>query len=610
MEKNKIIRIILAVVCIVAVLVLEIISASKFVLAKFLLLFANYILVLTLTKGEKHNALRVLLITILYFGLFSWFLPAATFQSELSKPEFSQVGLFDLLSNYLQTSIQYFGTFALFILVVGGFYGVLHTIPGYRTLLDKNVRALKGNEKLFVCVVIIVIAVLTSVCGAQMGMLIFFPLLASIILLLGYDKIVVALSLVGSTMVGIMGTTIASANTYYLVQSLGADEAVKYNTEIVTRSAILLVGILVLIIATLRYIKKSTTVKSGVAAKTKVASASDTPVIIKEIKETKKTTKSTKKKTTKKTKSKGSKNNNKALAVESDVIVVKEDFGDSELDIVPKKVGGKHSVLPIVLTYVFMFIIFVMAFIPWATTLGVNWFEKATESVTKFKMFKFPIFGKLLGSNVNPFGAWSIIDLLPVLLILIVILALIYKVKAEDFVEGFVNGVKKAVVPAAIVILVYVGLVLVTFHSYQLSVYVSLFDIFGTKLNFGGLLGTSVVTLLSGLFNSDSVYTFNAVLPYFMSIVTDSAVYAKVFVLMISMYGLAMFVAPTSLILLVVLSTLKISFKEWFKNIWLVVLVLFVLLFAIVLIWSPIFTWILVGLLLVLLVILLIKKAI
>lgn len=610
MEKNKIIRIILAVVCIVAVLVLEIISASKFVLAKFLLLFANYILVLTLTKGEKHNALRMLLITILYFGLFSWFLPAATFQSELSKPEFSQVGLFDLLSNYLQTSIQYFGTFALFILVVGGFYGVLHVIPGYRTLLDKNVRALKGNEKLFVCVVIIVIAVLTSVCGAQMGMLIFFPLLASIILLLGFDKIVVALSLVGSTMVGIMGTTIASANTYYLVQSLGADEAVKYNTEIVTRSAILLVGILVLIIATLRYIKKSTTVKSGVAAKTKVSSASDTPVIIKEIKETKKTTKSSTKKNTKKSKSKGSKNNNKALAVESDVIVVKEDFGDSDLDIVPKKVGGKHSVLPIVLSYVFMFIIFVMAFIPWATTLGVNWFEKATESITKFKMFKFPIFGKLLGSNVNAFGAWSIIDLLPVLLILIVILALIYRVKAEDFIEGFVNGVRKAVVPAAIVILVYVGLVLVTFHSYQLSVYVSLFDLFGTKLNFGGLFGTSVVTLLSGLFNSDSVYTFNAILPYFMSIVTDSAGYAKVFVLMISMYGLVMLVAPTSLILLVVLSTLKISFREWFKNIWLVVLVLFVLLFAIVLIWSPIFTWILVGLLLVLLVILLVKKAI
>ena len=39
----------------------------------------------------------------------------------------------------------------------------------------------------------------------------------------------------------------------------------------------------------------------------------------------------------------------------TNLIVVKEDFGDSELDIVPKKVGGKHSVLPIVLTYVFMF---------------------------------------------------------------------------------------------------------------------------------------------------------------------------------------------------------------------------------------------------------------
>ena len=591
MKKNKIIRIILAIVSIIAVIVLECISSSKFVLAKSILLFLNFILVLTLVKGEKHNALRILIVTLLYFGIFSWFLPAASFQTEFAKEGFSQIGLFDLLSNYFSTSIQYFGTFALFVLVVGGFYGVLHMIPGYRSLLDKVVSGLEGNEKLFICVVIILTAVITSVCGMQLGLLIFFPLLASIILLLGYDKIVVALSLVGSTMVGIMGTTIASTNISYLVQLLaGSEESVGFNTALGTRTAILLLGIILLVIATFRYMKKSTTVKGRVAAKTTIASAEE-PVIIEEIKAetSKKTTKKTVKKTTKR-------KTNRAMAVERDVIAVKENFGDSDCDIVPGKVSGKHSTLPIVISFAFIFVIFVLAFIPWATSLGYNGFEKATEWLTtKAKIFDFPLFGKILGTT-NAFGAWAITDIIPLLFITCLFLALVYKIKFADLLEGFIKGVKKAVVPAAIVILVYVGLVIVTFHGYQLSVYDSILGLANGHFNVGTQILTAIVTMLSGLFNSDPTYAFNAVVPYFTSIFQDTAVYPRVMVLMQSMYGLVQLLAPTSLILVIVLATLKISFKDWLKNTWLLLVILFVATLLMTIIWSPIFTWIVVGL--------------
>ena len=74
-----------------------------------------------------------------------------------------------------------------------------------------------------------------------------------------------------------------------------------------------------------------------------------------------------------------------------------------------------------------------------------------------------------------------------------------------------------------------------------------------------------------------------------------------------SVYGLTMLVAPTSLLLLIVLSTLNVSLKDWFKNTWLLLLVLFVSIVFITIIWNPIFTWILTGLALLLLVFLVTK---
>ena len=55
------------------------------------------------------------------------------------------MGLFDLF-NYPLTALSYFGYIALFIVLVGGFYGILHKIPAYRTFLDKIVAVFKGKE--------------------------------------------------------------------------------------------------------------------------------------------------------------------------------------------------------------------------------------------------------------------------------------------------------------------------------------------------------------------------------------------------------------------------------------------------------------------------------
>ena len=100
---------------------------------------------------KKHNALKVSLITLFVFVLLTWILPAATYQSSYSEIGRSQVGIFDLVS-YQNTVLGYFGYASLFILAIGGFYGVLVKVGAYRKVLDAIVKKFKGKEH--ICIII------------------------------------------------------------------------------------------------------------------------------------------------------------------------------------------------------------------------------------------------------------------------------------------------------------------------------------------------------------------------------------------------------------------------------------------------------------------------
>ena len=548
---------------------------------------------------EKNNTLKVVLVTTFALCVLAWILPAAYYSGEYIDQGRVQIGLFDVF-NYSLTSLSYFGYIALFIVLVGGFYGILHKIPAYRTFLDKVVAICKGKEAIALSVMMVLLAVITSICGLQMGLMLFFPMLASVILLMGYDKIVVALTLVGSTMIGVAGTTFAYSNTGILSSILGLDMM----DNILLKVIILVAGLVLLIFNTLMYARRSNGIKGALkAAKTVVKSEEIVEEVV--VKETKKvsnkkstsktatkdsnksaskssstkkaTTKTSDKKTTakkstskKSTTSKGkasSKSNRKdikAAAKGDDVIVVKESLvNESVTGLVPTVVDSKHKTWPIVTGFILMFVVMILAFIPWADTFGLETFNDATTAVTGYELFNFAIFGKLLGT-VNPFGMWSISDLFLVMSIVITLLTVIYKVNTDDALEGFANGAKKALVPALLSLIVYACLVITTYHPYQLAIYKALLGI-GKGFN---VVTATISGILSGLFNQDPAYVFQAVVPYFAGVVTNTDVYPIAGILFQSVYGVTMLVAPTSLILVTVLSYLDVSYKSWLKSIW------------------------------------------
>ena len=527
---------------------------------------------------KKHNTFKVVLGTLLVFAILSWIIPAAVFQGTLHDQGRVQVGLFDIF-NYSLTSLSYFGHYALYVIFVGGLYGVLNKIPAYRNLLDAMVKKVYGKEKIVLSVIMVLFAIIVSVYGIEIEMLLFVPFLVSFILMMGFDKMVAALAVAGSSLVGITGYTYALGKLNVLLSVLGLDIA----SDIYVKAMILLVGLVLLIFNTLLYISKNDTTKITEikADKKKDAKVEEEKVAVKveDKPEAKKTTKkatttkkstsktATKKTTTKttakKTTSKASRKDNKAAAKDDGVIVVKTNLSDDANAYIPASVELKQRVWPMVIVFVLATVIFLMAYFPWNSVFKLDWFEVASQKVVEFELFGFPLFGKLFGT-FQAFGGWQCYDLFFPLTFLTLILVLIYKVKLSDALEGFGQGARKALAPAGIIFVIYTILVLVTYHPFQTTLYEA---ILGLSKGFN-VATTTVVALLAGLFNGDISYAFQSVLPYYVSVVTNTDYYSTIGVLYQACYGIVMFVAPTSVILMTTLAYLDIPYTKWLSNIW------------------------------------------
>ena len=570
-------------------------------IVKLVLWVAEFVLVLIAIR-DKSTSLKVVLISTLALMLLTWILPAAYYSSgQYIDQGHQQMGLFDLF-NYPVTALSYFGYIAFFVLAIGAFYGILNKIPAYRTFLDKFVSKVRETEKFVLVIIILLLAVLTSIGGMQLALLALFPMLVSIILLMGFDKMVAAMTLVGSVMIGMAGSTYAYGNTNIILTIL----SINITSEMITKVVILVLGLVLLIANIMLYIKKTDSVtkviakdsKKNMEKEDKKLEVKETKVV-KEEKTTKsssssKTTKSTSKSSkssksnskngTKKNTKSSSRKNIKAAVKDEEVIVVKEavNGGDAVTKLVPSEVSTQHNIWPFSLMFILFFVLLVLAYLPWVNGFGVNAFTDATKAVSEFELFGFPIFGKLLGT-VNSFGNWTVVDMLLPMALIILFLALVYKVKVQDVLDGALAGIKKALPLGLIVVLLYACLVIVTYHPFQLVIYKTLLGVID-KFGVVGALMSSLVAMLASIFNVDPSYAFQSVLIYLASVVTDNTVYPVIGVIFQAMYGFTMLFAPTSVILMVVLSYLDIPYTKWIKTIWKLLLeVLVVLLIVFIL---------------------------
>ena len=208
---------------------------------------------------------------------------------------------------------------------------------------------------------------------------------------------------------------------------------------------------------------------------------------------------------------------------------------------------------------------------------ATNIMSKAIEAIKLNGIIDGFTFDKLLGS-VAAFGSWTYNDYMILLVLVALAIKFAYRVKFSEVLENAGDGFKNVLYGCLVVILSYTVLILVSGHPVGLTILRPLLE--ATK----GLhvLLYPICTLFSALFNTDFAYYEYGVLnvSYVATAYTGSGVIPFAEFITQTMYGFALLIAPTSVVLLFTLSLLDIKYTTWLKKILFIILELLVVLFA------------------------------
>lgn len=463
---------------------------------------------------KKHSLFKVISMILVLLVIISWI---AVGRNDVK----SYIGFGDLFLNDIRSLYFFFDIF-LFILIVGGFYGVLNKSSGYKKLLDNIVSKVKKLGNKFIYLVIILFALVSALTGMDMLIFMFIPFVISIILLLGYDKLVAISATVVSSIIGVIGgifVTFKDPNNYYgttnttMEKFVGIEESF---ANIFPKLLLLVLGVALLIFYVSRHIK----------------SVKDKKVKYE-------------------------------LNTDNDSLVVNEVKGDY------KKVKS----WPLIIVFAFLFVYTVIGVMPWNTLFKVDIFNKFHTWLVGLGTKDFSIFNNLISSSFTALGEWNSNSLgnymmpMIIMLILSLVVKFISHIKFDEYVDAFINGMKKLLPSAFVVVLAYSVLVGAYNHGF-LSTLIS-----KTDYNIG-LAG--LYSLVGSILHVDLYYTSVGVFSSIISLVEDEALYPVLAVLFQGFYGLINIVGPTSLLLIVVLTYLDVPYTTWLKYIWRLFLYLFI----------------------------------
>ena len=478
---------------------------------------------------KKHSLFKVILIVFGALVLINGGLAiAGQFVEKLNV--FKMIPIGDTLINFTQSFYYFFDT-AVYLLVLGAFYGVLKEVPAYKKLVDNIASKVKAHGNLFIIIVTILFAVLTSVTGLIGAILVFVPFVAAIILAMGHDKLVAISSTVVSMLVGFIGgiyITFRDPNGYsgYSATTIEGLSSLDLYSNIWAKLVLLVLGVALLIFFILRYIKN----------------VQDKKV--------------------------------KYELNESNEVLVSEVKGDYK----------NIRTWPIVVVLSVILVVLILGYLPWNKLFGIECFDKFNEWLLGIKIGEFTIFSNIVSGNMYAFGNWaglgSYMSIIITLILFTLIIKFVYKIKFDETVHNFVNGSKKMVGTVFLVILTYAILVSTYNHSFISTIITWVSE---SKLGIN-LVTASIISAIGSLLHTDLYYTVAGVYSPLISAVSDESMLATYAMTFQSIYGIVGIIGPTSFLLIVALKYLDVPYTSWVKYIWRFVLMLLLIVILVLLV--------------------------
>lgn len=479
---------------------------------------------------KKNGLFKAILIVLGSLMLVSAVLAIVGYFVPALEGVFTMIPIGDVLLSFIQSFYYFFDTI-FYLLVLGAFYGVLNTVPAYKKLIDNIVTKVKSHSKLFVFIVTVIFALLAFATGQMGVLLVFVPFVVTIVLALGYDKLVALSSTVVAMLVGLMSSifvTFRDPNNYYGYVATTFEGVVGADmySNLWPKLILLVLGTALLIFFVNRHIK----------------SVQDKKV--------------------------------KYELNESNEVVVSEVKGDYK----------NIKTWPMIVMLVLILVILMLGYLPWNTLFGVECFDKFQEWISGLSIGEFSIFSNIISSVSYSIGNWaslgSYMSIIITLLIFTLIIKFVYRVKFNEVVDSFVNESKKMVSTVFLVAITFSILVCAYNHGFMQNIITWLSDT-SIGINVGS---TALVSALGTILHSDLYYSVAGVFLQIMNTITDESLYSTYALTFQSIYSIVSIVSPTSLLIIVALKYFDVPYTSWIKYIWRFVLMLFLLVLLVLLV--------------------------
>ncbi len=461
---------------------------------------------------KKSGLFKIIMGALLLTLVLTYVIPGST-----GTRSFLATG--DVFVNYIYSFYNFFEIF-VFVLLVGGLYAVLNLVPAYKKILDKIVNKYRKNSKYFIISVIIIFAVLATLTGITIPMFVIIPFVISIILLLGYDKLVAISATIGATLIGSMSAILAtfrsSAGVPVTFEELLSLEKFS-NMWVRIILFVLTVGLLIFFV--LRHINK---------------------------KETK-----------------------------------KYDLSNEDTLLEETKVVKKSPVWPLVTILCVLVGFMILGYFPFEQLFGWTIWNDIHTWITSLKIGEFSLWNNIVSARFPSFGNWSTLGsymmLDAMIVISIVLIKFIYKIKWSNIMEIVLNGMKKILPTALLSVLAYTVLICSYTNGFMYTLTNTVNE--WTK-GFNTVTG-SIMTMFDSAFYIDIYYVVGGGFSGIINLVEDTSTLPVLSIMFSSLYYLVMLFAPTSILLILGLSYLNVPYKTWLKYIWRLLLCLFLVVFAV-----------------------------
>ena len=254
---------------------------------------------------------------------------------------------------------------------------------------------------------------------------------------------------------------------------------------------------------------------------------------------------------------------------------------DLFIEVEETKKKKHYNIIPLAISLCVFAIVIILAFMPWEGW-NVTTFTNLHKSITEATILggAYPIV--FLGSQtLLPLGQWDLFTASSFVIMTMLVASFISGVKFNSIIEGAAEGVKLSVKPVILLAMVFTVLVF--------SVSFPVIPQFMNVIN--GMAKVEFLKPLSYFLNGVLASTFAVDMQYISRIAGGLfTTFDNANVAALSLqagYAFAGFIAPTSALLMLGLSTLDIKFKDYFKFIWkflialavIILIVLYILLY-------------------------------